>query len=140
MQVVVAPESPSETEAATTSVPDASRAAIDSPMSMRPRSICSPMNSGIPPSATKQAWARAPQLVEGVVPQCAPGQVVRHGFTLGLRPQFSPRVGALMIFVGGGIKPLWTTLSRRSRDEDLARARRSGGAGKGPVQEWEVGP
>jgi hypothetical protein len=136
----VAPESPSETEDAATSVPDASRAAIDSPLSVRPRSICSPDEQWHPSIGNQAGMGEGAQLVEGVVPQCAPGQVVRHGFTLGLRPQFSPRVGALMIFVGGGIKPLWTTLSRRSRDEDLARARRSGGAGKGPVQEWEVGP
>src|SRR5512133_4309763 len=34
----------------------------------------------------------------------------------------------------GGIKPRRTTLKTKSRDEDLAKAPRSGDAGKGPVQ------
>ena len=58
MPVVVAPESPRYSEAAATRAPEASRAAIDSPISIRPRSICSPANSGDPPSASKEAWAR----------------------------------------------------------------------------------
>ena len=39
--------------------------------------------------------------------------------------------------VTGGIKPRRTTLMMQSRNE-LAKAQRSGDAGKGPVQKWEV--
>jgi hypothetical protein len=58
MPVVMASESPTETEAAATRAPEALRAAIDSPISIRPRSICSPMNG----SSWKESPSSAPQV------------------------------------------------------------------------------